>query len=121
MGTDIAAAIEELIERARTEPLEVDVSDYGDEWVDGFLRGQVNALQEVGPSIAAAIREDDNGAPADAASEEVVIGKIIRCARGVVTTAHPERIYDAVVREWWDALRVALTHYDALDVEEFWE
>ncbi len=34
----------QLRERAEKEPLEVDVSDYSDEWCAGFLAGQTNAL-----------------------------------------------------------------------------
>jgi len=33
--------------RSETEPLNVDISDYGDEWCDGFLAGQRNALEEL--------------------------------------------------------------------------
>lgn len=33
-----------LRSRADKEPLDVDVSDYGDEWVAGFLKGQSHAL-----------------------------------------------------------------------------
>jgi hypothetical protein len=33
-----------LRERAGREPLNVDISDYSDEWCAGFLAGQVNAL-----------------------------------------------------------------------------
>lgn len=36
-----------LRELAEKEPLGVDISDFGDEWCAGFLRGQVNALDEV--------------------------------------------------------------------------
>jgi hypothetical protein len=53
---DIAAAVEAFARKAEKEPLGVDVSDYGDEWVAGFLRGQVNALEEVGPVIAETMR-----------------------------------------------------------------
>jgi hypothetical protein len=40
-------ASDTLLERAAKEPLDVDLSDSGDEFVDGFLRGQVNALEHV--------------------------------------------------------------------------
>jgi hypothetical protein len=36
-----------LRELAAKEPLDVDISDFGDEWCIGFLRGQVNALDMV--------------------------------------------------------------------------
>ena len=39
------AELEVLARRASTEPIGCDVSDYSDEWVEGFLFGQVNALQ----------------------------------------------------------------------------
>lgn len=39
------AELEVLARRAMSESIGCDVSDYGDEWVDGFLAGQVNALQ----------------------------------------------------------------------------
>jgi hypothetical protein len=35
---------EDLRERAKREPLETDISDFGDEWSAGFLAGQVNAI-----------------------------------------------------------------------------
>ena len=38
------ARLQELRERAAKEPLEVDLSDFGDEYVCGFLAGQVHAL-----------------------------------------------------------------------------
>lgn len=38
----------ELLARAAREPLGVDISDHSDEWCDGFLKGQVNALEESG-------------------------------------------------------------------------
>lgn len=47
-----ADQLEALIQRARREPLEVDVSDYSDEWVAGFLRGQANALEVLEPADA---------------------------------------------------------------------
>lgn len=47
-----AEQLEALIQRARREPLEVDVSDYSDEWVAGFLRGQANALEVLEPHDA---------------------------------------------------------------------
>lgn len=34
--------------------------------------------------------------------------EIERCARGVVQTSHPANIYDAVVSDWWDALKRAV-------------
>lgn len=37
--------MEVLTRRAVREPIGCDVSDYSDEWVEGFLAGQVNALQ----------------------------------------------------------------------------
>jgi hypothetical protein len=39
--------VERLRARAEREPLDVDVSDYGDEWCLGFLAGQCNALDVV--------------------------------------------------------------------------
>lgn len=33
-----------VYERASREPLGVDISDYSDDWSEGFLAGQVNAL-----------------------------------------------------------------------------
>ena len=39
------AELEVLIAKAVTQPIGWDVSDYSDEWVEGFLLGQVNALQ----------------------------------------------------------------------------
>ena len=35
----------ELLKRAAKVPLDVDLSDMSDEWVAGFLEGQVNALE----------------------------------------------------------------------------
>ena len=43
------------------EPLEVDLSDYGDEWVNGFLHGQEHALILVGEFLARAETEGENG------------------------------------------------------------
>lgn len=34
--------------------------------------------------------------------------EIVRCAKGVVRTSHPVRIYDGVVWDWWVALKNAL-------------
>lgn len=39
------AELEVLARRATREPIGCDVSDYGDEWVEGFLAGQLNAIQ----------------------------------------------------------------------------
>jgi len=39
------AELEVLAQRAAREPIGCDVSDYGDEWVEGFLAGQLNALE----------------------------------------------------------------------------
>ena len=38
---------DELLHRAETEPINCDVSDYGDEWCAGFLAGQRSVLEEV--------------------------------------------------------------------------
>lgn len=40
------------------------------------------------------------------------VGEVVRCARGVVRTAHPEKVYEGVVREWWVALKNALDVVD---------
>lgn len=37
--------LEVLIRRPRSEPIGCDISDYSDEWTQGFLAGQQNALQ----------------------------------------------------------------------------
>lgn len=37
----------DLIARARREPIGVDVSDWSDEWVQGFLAGQASILEEI--------------------------------------------------------------------------
>jgi hypothetical protein len=39
------AELEVLARRAAREPIGCDVSGCGDEWVAGFLAGQLNALQ----------------------------------------------------------------------------
>lgn len=39
------AELEVLCRTAGREPIGCDVSDYGDEYVEGFLAGQQNALQ----------------------------------------------------------------------------
>jgi hypothetical protein len=39
--------LEEFLQRAAKEPIGVDISDFGDEWCAGFLRGQVNVLEEL--------------------------------------------------------------------------
>lgn len=36
-----------LLHRAETEPINLDISDYGDEWCEGFLAGQCSVLEEV--------------------------------------------------------------------------
>lgn len=36
-----------MYERADREPIGVDISDYGDEFCEGFLRGQANVLEEI--------------------------------------------------------------------------
>jgi hypothetical protein len=36
-----------LLHRAETEPIGIDVSDYGDEWCEGFLAGQRSILEEI--------------------------------------------------------------------------
>jgi hypothetical protein len=41
------STISQLRARAAKEPVGVDISDYGDEWCDGFLRGQVSILEEI--------------------------------------------------------------------------
>jgi hypothetical protein len=41
---ELTTAEEAALRRAAVEPLDVDISDYSDEWCAGFLRGQVNAL-----------------------------------------------------------------------------
>lgn len=58
--TALARAQLELIQdlallhvRASEEPLEIDISDYSDEWCLGFLHGQVNALATVRDLLAA--------------------------------------------------------------------
>lgn len=38
------AALKRLRERAKKEPLNVDISDFSDEWCAGFLAGQEHAL-----------------------------------------------------------------------------
>jgi len=43
-----------LRERAKREPLDVDISDYSDEWCAGFLAGQVNAIDCVAELLEAA-------------------------------------------------------------------
>ena len=42
--------------------------------------------------------------------------EIARCARGVVYTAHPGKIHDAVVKDWWDALVRAVEAEDKQDL-----
>ncbi len=42
-----AARVRQLRKTAESEPLGVDISDYGDDWCAGFLRGQANALDQV--------------------------------------------------------------------------
>ena len=39
--------IEVLMRRAVHQPLNADISDYGDEWCEGFLQGQVHALGQM--------------------------------------------------------------------------
>ena len=34
--------------------------------------------------------------------------EVMRCATGLVRTAHPSKITEAVVMQWWDALLIAL-------------
>lgn len=41
---ELREALDKLRGRAANEPLEVDISDFSDEWCAGFLAGQVNAL-----------------------------------------------------------------------------
>lgn len=43
----MADSVSEFIQKARREPIGVDVSDYGDEWVQGFLAGQASILEEI--------------------------------------------------------------------------
>lgn len=42
---EMTRMIHGLLGRASREPLEVDISDYSDEWCAGFLAGQANALE----------------------------------------------------------------------------
>lgn len=47
-GPDVAAIrarLEALLKRAAKEPIDIDISDYNDEWCKGFLAGQVHILQ----------------------------------------------------------------------------
>jgi len=36
-----------LLHRAETEPIGCDISDFSDEWCEGFLAGQRSVLEEV--------------------------------------------------------------------------
>lgn len=36
-----------LLHRAGTEPINLDISDYSDEWCDGFQAGQRSVLEEI--------------------------------------------------------------------------
>lgn len=45
--SDVRAVIAELRARAEKEALGVDLSDWGDEAVQGYLLGQANALDEL--------------------------------------------------------------------------
>ncbi len=47
MTASTQAAIETLRLIAAKEPIGVDISDYSDEWCDGFRAGQVNAIDEI--------------------------------------------------------------------------
>lgn len=38
---------DKLINRAQSEPIGVDISDFSDEWCLGFRAGQVNVLEEI--------------------------------------------------------------------------
>lgn len=47
-GIELALqSIHAFYRRARREPIGVDISDFGDEFCEGFLRGQVNVLEEL--------------------------------------------------------------------------
>ena len=50
---------DELLHVAETEPLNVDISDFSDDFVAGFLAGQRNALEEAaaGRLDAGALRD----------------------------------------------------------------
>lgn len=39
------SAFDEWREKVEREPIETDISDYGDEWCAGFLAGQANLLR----------------------------------------------------------------------------
>lgn len=41
------SGFDEWRDRVNREPIGVDISDYGDEWCDGFLGGQANLLREL--------------------------------------------------------------------------
>jgi len=43
-GVRLGEALSELRSKAETEPLEIDISDFSDEFCAGYLKGQANAL-----------------------------------------------------------------------------
>lgn len=65
---------DDLLERAAKEPIGVDISDYSDEFCEGFLRGQRSILEEIdrddllgsreaADALAALTRERDEACP----------------------------------------------------------
>lgn len=51
-NTRLLETLVNLLARSETGPLNVDISDYGDEWCHGFLAGQRNALEELDAALS---------------------------------------------------------------------
>ena len=84
---EVSDAEQAVLDRAAKQPLDVDISDYGDEYVAGFLRGQVNALQY---AILTADPPDAFGELADARTQiERLQARNVALERVVEIIANP--------------------------------
>lgn len=79
------SSTEALREQAKREPLETDISDFGDEWCAGFLAGQVNAIDFLAVERA------------ESAEVRRVLGEGVKLLRTVYSSAGD---FAYVAREW---------------------